>query len=265
MRCMHEASMHENNCFLTLTYRPEDLPDDYSIHKEELQKFFKRLRKRGVKFRYFACGEYGEETNRPHYHAVLFGYAFPDKELHKLTDRGHALYTSKLLDDTWQKGHALIGDVTFQSCAYVARYVMKKRKGDPDKVDPKTGKTNAQHYWRADPDTGELYVVEPEFCIMSRGSGKKDDPTLWRKGLGAAWLEKYKGDTNKDFLTMERMKFPLPKYYDQVLEMEDELDMKRRKVKRRKNIDPEEQTLARLDVKRKVTEAKINQLKRTVE
>lgn len=83
IRCVHEAQMHDDNAFITLTYSQENIPKDRSIHKEELQKFFKRLRKNtNVKLRYFACGEYGKQKNRPHYHAIIFGYSFPDKTLY---------------------------------------------------------------------------------------------------------------------------------------------------------------------------------------
>ena len=70
MRCMHEAQMHECNCFVTLTY--EVAPR--SLQYEDFQKFLKRLRKNsGKAVRYFACGEYGEEGGRPHFHALPLG------------------------------------------------------------------------------------------------------------------------------------------------------------------------------------------------
>jgi len=116
-----------------------------------------------------------------------------------------------------------------------------------------------------DPETGEIYELEPEFCLSSRGSGKEDDPLIWRYGLGRAWLEKYKSDTDKDFLTINGNKMSLPRYYDNVLAVEDELDMMERKRKRRKNINPEEQTLQRLEVKRICKEAQIKTLKRNLE
>lgn len=71
IRCYHEASLHERNAFVTLTY--EDAPP--ALVKEDLQKFFKRAR-HSFDFRYFACGEYGEATHRPHYHALIFGQDF---------------------------------------------------------------------------------------------------------------------------------------------------------------------------------------------
>jgi len=267
IRCVHESQMHQENSFITLTYSPENLPTDHSIHKEELQKFFKRLRKNtGKRFKYFACGEYGDQSSRPHYHAILFGMAFyEDRYLHTKTRNGDLLYRSPTLEKAWPLGHSLIGEMTFQSAAYVARYVMKKRKGDDDAIDPKTGKTNKEHYMVADPDTGEIFEVQPEFCLASRGSGKKDDPILWRYGLGRAWLETYKSDTDKDFITVNQNKVSLPRYYDNVLAVEDELAMMARKRKRKKNIKEEDNTYQRLSVIDKCQKAKTENLKRNLE
>lgn len=255
VRIVHEAQMHKVNSFITLTFNNEHIPQDRSIRKEHLQKFFKRLRKyTGVSLRYFACGEYGERNNRPHYHAIIFGYDFPDKVLYKKSYSGDLLYRSETLEKLWKYGFSLIGEVTFQSAAYVARYVMKKRKGEENYVDPITGKTNAEHYMLADSETGEIYNLEPEFCLMSR-----------RPGLGKTWFEKYKNDTDKDFVTVDRKKFSLPKYYDNFIELEDELDMLERKKKRKKFIKKEEQTYERLEAKDKVLKAKMNVLRRNVE
>lgn len=247
--------MHESNSFITLTYAPEHLPDDHSISIRELQLFFKRLRKElDVPVRYFACGEYGEERGRPHYHAIIFGYDFSDdRTLWSKTDRGDLVYRSKTLEKCWTFGHSSIGSVSFESCAYVARYVMKKRKGADDYVDPETGKTNAEHYKLIDPETGEVIDLQPEFCVMSR-----------RPGIGRSWIEKYKNDTDKDFVTLDGNKFPLPKYYDQFLANIDEEKMKQRKVERMKKVDKEDNTRERLAVKEQILERKLTQLSRNL-
>lgn len=252
--------MHARNSFVTLTYSPENLPKDQSITKDELQRFFKRLRKKlskkGVQIRYFACGEYGEKNNRPHYHAIIFGTDFPDRQIVTQTKRGDYLYRSPTLDKAWGLGHAWIGDVTFESAAYVARYVMKKRKGDPDHVDPKTGLSNKDHYLVVDPKTGEAFELQPEFCIMSR-----------RPGIGKEWLEKYKKDTDKDFITIRGKKMKLPKYYDSILEMEDEIAMIERKAKRKSKAlkNKADNTFERLAVKETVKKAQLQSLTRDFE
>lgn len=245
--------MHKRNCFITLTFNNEHLPGDRSVNKRHLQLFFKRLRKKlPGEIRYFACGEYGEQKNRPHYHALIFGYDFPDKELFSTRD-GIPLYTSKLLQTVWPFGFSTIGEATFESAAYVARYVMKKRKGDPDQKD-KNGITNAQHYELVDPVTGEVTNLEPEFALMSR-----------RPGIGKDWLVKYKGDTDKDYITVRGQKMSLPKYYDNLLAVWDEEDMAKRKLKRVHSINLKEATDERLAVRKAVKEASLNFLPRKLQ
>jgi hypothetical protein len=265
LRCHHEAQMYSDNAFITLTYAPEHLPDDYSIHKSELQKFFKRLRKTtGKKIRYFACGEYGEKGNRPHYHAIIFGYDFPDKVLYSQTSNGDNLYRSPTLEKVWKKGFSLIGNVTFESAAYVARYVMKKRKGKPDQVD-KYGKKNSDYYLITDKDTGEVFQQNPEFAIMSRGK-KSNDDIRHQGGIGYAWFKTYKGDTDKDYVTLATGgKYKLPKYYDVLLEREDPFAFEERKDKRKENTNPLDNTMERLRVKEKVKTAQIQNLNRSYE
>ena len=109
MRCMHEAQMHEDNCFITLTYRPDDLPKDGSLNKKHFQDFMKRFRHRysDTKIRYYMCGEYGEDFGRPHYHACIFGFDFPDK-VHWKTFNGCKLFTSEILEDLWSFGFCTV-------------------------------------------------------------------------------------------------------------------------------------------------------------
>jgi hypothetical protein len=254
---VHEASLHKNNSFITLTFNNENLPKNHSISKKDLQKFFKRLRKKmsPETMRYYACGEYGERNNRPHYHAIIFGYDFPDKQLYTVND-GIALYRSKTLESCWKYGFSTIGEVTFESCAYVARYVMKKRKGDDDTED-KNGKTNKQHYELLDEKTGEIHQLEPEFCLMSR-----------KPGIGSDWLLKYKSDTDKDFITLRGVKMKLPKFYDMMLEKIESKEEHIKRKNRRKmsiHVNKEEHTDERLRVKEKVKKAQLNQLKRGYE
>ena len=140
IRGVHELKSHDLSAYITLTYSDEFFPEGGNLKPEDMQKFLKRLRKylEPLKLRYFQCGEYGDKTNRPHHHAIIYGYDFPDKEFFKM-ESGHKLYKSEVLNKIWGKGQCLVGTVTFESCAYVARYIMKKQYGkdvDPDKVQP---------------------------------------------------------------------------------------------------------------------------------
>lgn len=130
-RIKHEASLHEANSFLTLTYSDDWLPDNYSVSVKALQDFMKRLRKslEPKKIRFFACGEYGEKNLRPHYHLIIFGHDFPDRTLWRKTGSGYLTYRSASLEKVWPFGHCEIGTVTTESAGYVARYVLKKVTG----------------------------------------------------------------------------------------------------------------------------------------
>lgn len=208
VRCLNEASLYENNCWLTLTYSPEKLPVGGSLDKEHLQKFLKRLRKNnGEGIRYYACGEYGELFERPHYHCILFNFDFVDKSLFKV-DGEKKFYVSEELDRTWGKGQALIGDVTSETTAYTARYVMKKV----------SGKKSEEHY------QGRV----PEFTMMSRGSKK-----LKTGGIGKGWYEKWKTDIfPHDYMVINGFKHKPPKYYLNLLDKEDQSNYNLVKIKR---------------------------------
>lgn len=197
IRCVHEASLHKHNSFITLTYNDKNLPVDRSVDVTHFQKFMKRLRKQAsVPIRFFHCGEYGDKLGRPHYHACLFGYDFSDRKLFKIKD-DISLYTSEILKDLWQFGFSTVGDVTYQSAAYVSRYIMKKI----------TGKKSAEHYEYID-ENGEIFNRKPEYITMSR-----------RPGIASAWFDKYYSDVfpNDYVVVNKKPRFP-PKYYSKLLE-----------------------------------------------
>lgn len=194
IRCTHEAMLHVHNSFITLTYAPEFLPPTGTLWPKDLTDFWKRLRYYldGQKVRYYACGEYGSKLKRPHYHALCFGYDFPDKELFQVR-RGVRYYISPLLRRVWPFGFSLIGEVTFESAAYVARYCLKKQYGD-----------KASDYYNG---------LIPEFATMSR-----------KPGIGREWIEKYYKDVYPhDYVIVRNgVKSKPPRYYDNVFEMLDE-------------------------------------------
>lgn len=258
MRCYHEASMYEENCFITLTYNDEHLPENKSLDVAHFQKFMKRLRKRfGAGIRFFHCGEYGEKYFRPHYHACLFNFDFPDKKLWKVNNN-HRLYISESLSELWPFGFSTIGDVTFESAAYVARYIMKKVTGD----------AADSHYERVCLETGEVFNLKPEYTTMSR-----------RPGIGKPWFDKYHKDVYpSDFVVINNKKLKPPKYYDTLEERysdalkslgnvsyEHTFDSIKdsRKMKATKFVD--NNTPERLNVRESVQLARLKKLPRTLE
>lgn len=205
-RIYHEAQLHDDNSFVTLTYSAEHLPDDVSVSVRHLQLFMKRLRKRVGSVRFFGCGEYGEQNMRPHYHVIVFGHAFPDRTLWRKTPSGHLTYRSPSLELLWTYGHSEIGDVTHQSAGYVARYCLKKVNGPAADA----------HYRSINPITGELVQLRPEFICMSN-----------RPGIGSAWYDQYSADAfPSDFLVVDGQKVPVPRYYAKKLkEVDDQMEI----------------------------------------
>ena len=213
MRCMHEAQMQEKagltNCFITLTYDNENLPADRSLDHNHFQAFMKRLREHisrkndGLKIKFYMAGEYGEKYGRPHYHALIFGYDFSDKKQFRKCKRTNTiLYTSDELKKIWGKGHISVGAVTFDSAAYVARYVMKKRYGTDVN----------EHYQYVDPVTFEVFDRKPEYSEPSNGIGK-------------SWFEEYKDETySSDEVVVKGRSVKPPRYYDFLYELDNPSD-----------------------------------------
>ena len=206
--------MHEHNCFITLTFSPEELAkrnNPQSLDVSEFQRFMKRLRKKYGKVRFFHCGEYGEQNKRPHYHALLFGVDFSDRQLFSQRN-GVRLYVSDNLSKLWPYGFSTIGDVTFESAAYCARYVMKKVRGEGSQ----------DHYMWTDMETGEVNPVKPEYATMSR-----------KPGIGKTWFDKYKSDVfPNDYCVIRGHEVRPPRYYETLLSEE---ELKAVKEKRKKD------------------------------
>lgn len=188
------------SCFITLTYDEKHLPIDGSLVPKHLQDFIKRLRERlrqeNVFIRHYSIGEYGTTCvkhniqecikcgpiQRPHYHAIIMGYAFNDRRL--VGNRmGNNVYESELLNDTWGMGFTELGSATFESAAYCARYLMKKING------PMADQHYIRYCWKRD----NWYEVEKEFAYMST-----------KPGIGKGFAMRYQTDL------LERDECPIP-------------------------------------------------------
>lgn len=246
MRCMHERRLHRENCFLTLTYANEFLPSGGTLVKRDLQLFMKRVRKlKGPGVRFYGCGEYGDVNQRPHYHVILFNCAFPDRKPAGENRRGEKYWRSAVVGELWDMGHHILGDVTFESCAYVARYVMKKVSGDKQ----------AEHYEVFDRD-GVVHSRVPEFTVMSR-----------RPGIGLGWYMKYGAETYAlDSCVVNGKEVRPPRYYDGKFELQapEEFARLKRKRKRRSFLFRADNTVDRRRVKEVLQLKRLQQLRRSV-
>ncbi len=191
--------MHESAWFLTLTYNERKIPENGSLNPTHLQSFFKALRREQSKkpISYFACGEYGEKTDRPHYHAVLYGVDLLDKYLTP-SPNDRPIWRSRTLEKHWRYGHSEFSTVNPATASYVAGYVTKKVNK----------KVNPNHYTRLDPETGEIIDLQKEFSRMSL-----------KPAIGKRWIEKYWTDVYpKDFVLLDGREFKPPRYYDKWME-----------------------------------------------
>nr|QJB19186.1 MAG: replication initiator protein [Microvirus sp.] len=293
IRLMHEAQLHEESAFITLTYNTDNLPTSRttweptvpytppserasqqeidkraqtktpahaeSLSKRDAQLFMKRLRyeieqeTESTKVRYYLVGEYGDINKRPHYHAAIFGYGFTvDRKAINKSGSGETIYQSPLLEKAWTHGYSSVGDLTFKSAAYIARYVMKKING----------KKADEHYRREDPTTGEVYYITPEFALMSRG-GKNG-----KGGIAKEWYDQYGRDVYPhDYVVMNGTKHKPPRYYDKLLEACDKeastlIKLEREFTARSQEAD---NTPSRLRAKEKVAKARAEHNKRPLE
>lgn len=243
IRMMHEASLHDENSFVTLTYDDLHLPDYGSLNKRDFVLFMKRLRKKydDRRIRFYACGEYGDSNGRPHYHAIIFGLGFDDRYLWA-ERRGHKVWRSEGLESCWRKGLSEIGTVTYQSAAYCARYITKKV----------TGPAAKEYYSRVDPETGEVVQLEPEYATMSK-----------HPGLGKGWLDKYGAETYRDdSVIVDGREVRPPRYYDDKYSDVDSDLVESCKAKRQDARDRREETESRLYVREKVQQSRLSHLKR---
>ncbi len=247
LRCTHEAQLYQNNCFITLTYNDDLLPENSCLQLKHFQLFMKKLRKKYIhKIRFYHCGEYGSKTLRPHYHALLFNHDFQDKILHS-TREGNKYYVSQELNKLWTYGFSIIGELTFDSAAYVARYCLKKH----------TGPRSHELYLGIDKKTGEIFYYPKEYATMSR-----------RPGIGSGWYEKFKSDVYPDdFVVHDGIKMRAPKFYDGKLEKTDRNLFDKITTARMRDSAKRahENTPARLAVRETVQRKRAERLKRGME
>jgi len=239
-RILHEASLHDNNMFITLTYDDEHLPIDESINVKHFQLFMKKYRKKisPNKIRFFHCGEYGTENRRPHYHAIIFNHIFED--ITPCNQEG--MYQSENLSQIWENGFTSIGNVTLESATYVAKYILKKITGIP-----------AQEHYSHITRYGEEVSLTPEYTTMSR-----------RPGIASEWYEQFQGDIFPDnYITIKGRKIPTPKYYLNKLKLTDEItyeQVRQSQIKHAKT-QSKNRTPARLRVREICATAKLTKRK----
>lgn len=250
VRIMHEAQLHESNCFITLTYDDQHVPRGTTLVKSHFQEFIQRFRDAIAPKRvsYFMCGEYGERDGRPHYHAIIFGHDFGELVYRKrftavpevVSGRSKGAYSSTELARYWTMGFNAVGAVTPQSAGYVARYCLKKV----------TGVLADEHYKRIDPETGEVYWLLPEYAHMST-----------RPAIGKRWFERFGSDVVAyDGVHVDGVRASPPRYYDKLRKRANADELAKRKLQRRIKgaVHAKDNTPARLAVRESVATARVN-------
>lgn len=228
-RIMMECKEWKFNYFVTLTYEDQYLPikrcyndetgeiiTGFTLDKKDLEKFNHDLRQYWIRkynhqgIRYYECGEYGSQNLRPHYHCIIFNLPYlDDLKVYRKTEVGDILYTSETLSKIWKKGYVVIGEVTYESASYVARYVMKKKFGK-----------EADAYYQS-------MAKIPEFTTMSR-----------MPGIGRNYYEANKSTiyaTDEIFIQGKKgiVGVKPSKYFDRLYEQDEPEDYKR--IKRERN------------------------------
>lgn len=227
----------KNTCwFLTLTYNDENIPTKSIINKEtgeekigitlykkDVQEFIKKLRRHyeykynHTGIRYFLAGEYGEKTNRPHYHACIFNMPImTEMILFKKNEIGQPIWTNEKIEKIWGKGFITIGRLSWETAAYTARYIMKKQKGE-----------NAEWFYKNQ-------AKNPEFTLMSR-----------KPGIGKKYYDDNKEKIYKyDEIIIERGNKPIkakpPKYYDKLYDITNHDELQIIKAKRKEIMEKTE-------------------------
>ncbi|AXH73252.1 MAG: replication initiator protein [Microviridae sp.] len=207
LRCLHEKKLWPHNQYVTLTYNDESLPPGGSVCLRDIQLFMKRLRKakgscKENPLRFFLGAEYGDENKRPHYHALLFNCNFPDKLFWTYNKRGEPLYTSRELSDLWGAGHCSLGEVTFDSAVYCAKYAMKKINITEHSSDAARAEYDRRYV--VYDEFGEVFERSPEFAVMSR-----------RPGIGSGYYDRFGSEVRThDNVVVNGREVRPPRFYD---------------------------------------------------
>uniref|UniRef100_A0AAU8AVW2 Replication initiator protein n=1 Tax=Dulem virus 134 TaxID=3145611 RepID=A0AAU8AVW2_9VIRU len=244
-RCLLELEYHKSAYFVTITYDDWHVPRTYygnpntgealpsmTLCKRDIQLFFKRLRKKfpDQHIRYFGCGEYGPSTMRPHYHFIIFGLDLNDLKVYSKSSQGYNYFTSKSLEECWSfpvrsqngtkqglydspyistpAGYIVVGEVTWETCAYTARYMTKKLNGP-----------EAQFY--------EDFNLVPPCSFMSR-----------KPGIGRYYYDDHPDLFKHEYINVSTptggRKFRPPKYFDRLFDLDEPELSSELKVTRKK-------------------------------
>lgn len=212
MRAVIESREHTANSFITLTFAPEHIPES-GVSVRDLQLFFKRLRKEihPTKIKYLACGEYGEKLKRPHYHALIFGYDFPDKKYFSRTKKGELIYRSELLEKCWTFGLSSVGALTHASASYVAGYIHKKYNAKKE--------DEWKHYTQED-----TTIANKEFNVCSHGLARE------------FYNRNEEQLHNQNYIVYDGKKYGFFEYYNNLSRNKDSTRYKYLKERRKKHI-----------------------------
>lgn len=217
VRITHEAQLHEDNSFVTLTYDDKNLPTYNQLNYQHLQQWWRRTKRAHPGIRFYGVGEYGERNDRPHYHVCVFGEAFR-KDRIILRESPHLLWTSPELQASWGLGHVSVGELNFQTAQYTAGYMHKKL-------------ARKKQYVRIDEDTGELVPLEQPRSFSSK-----------HPAIGARWYEKFGDQVHAhDRVVLNGKPQKPPRFYDRLLHKRSEIAHQMMSEQRKENATEETQ------------------------
>lgn len=183
IRLKEETLASEKACFVTLTYNDDNLELNEncipSVWKDTLQKYIKRLRKKGLKFRYYAVGEYGGKFKRPHYHLILFDIDYEEYEI--LQNAWYNTETGEIM------GTVDYGEVNLASIGYITKYHVNRNE--------------------------EPLGANKEFTLMSRRPAIGSSYFKDKDGNTTKIAKEHKKDINKAYYQDWQWKKTLPRYY----------------------------------------------------